>query len=81
MSSRFGKKFLQLHSNLFYCYLENMSYKIKKILLAALTIIALGPIKAQISSDALLISEHAHFTTARSMGVGGAMGALGGDMS
>lgn len=36
---------------------------------------------AQMSSDALLLSEHAHFTTARSMSVGGAMGALGGDIS
>ncbi len=36
---------------------------------------------AQISSDALLLSDRSQLTTARSLSVGGAMGALGGDMS
>lgn len=54
--------------------------KINKLLLT--TALALPfMVQAQMTSDALLISEHAHFTTARSMGVAGAMGALGGDMS
>jgi len=58
-----------------------MLYQIKKLLLTVTSIFAFCNLDAQISSDALLLSEHAHFTTARSLGVGGAMGALGGDMS
>ncbi len=37
--------------------------------------------KAQVSSDALLFSERIHPTTARAAAVGGALGALGGDMT
>lgn len=54
--------------------------KINKLLLT--TALALPiMVQAQMTSDVLLISEQAHFTTARSLGVAGAMGALGGDMS
>ena len=54
--------------------------KINKLLLT--TALALPfMVQAQMTSDALLISEQSHFTTARSLGVAGAMGALGGDMS
>lgn len=48
-----------------------------------LTICLIAPffVKAQYTSDALLFSENQPATTARSMGVGNALGALGGDMS
>jgi hypothetical protein len=58
-----------------------MLKKIKSLSVTLLTVTAFAAVEAQVSSDALLLSEHAHFTTARSLGVGGAMGALGGDMS
>lgn len=58
-----------------------MLKKIKSLSLTLLFVTIFSAVEAQVSSDALLLSEHAHFTTARSLGVGGAMGALGGDMS
>jgi len=54
--------------------------KINKLLLTTALALPLM-VQAQMTSDALLISEQSHFTTARSLGVAGAMGALGGDMS
>ena len=39
------------------------------------------PIQAQVTSDALLFSENHQTVTARSMALGNALGALGGDMS
>jgi len=58
-----------------------MLSKFKKLFIAFAFALSFLTLEAQMSSDALLLSEHAHFTTARSMGVAGAMGALGGDMS
>lgn len=40
-----------------------------------------SPIQAQVTSDALLFSENHQTVTARSMALGNALGALGGDMS
>lgn len=51
------------------------------ILIFGLSIVLFGFAQAQISSDALLMSDHSQLTTARSLGVSGAMSALGGDMT